>query len=125
MKLYLVRNKEGKFFRAVGYGGSGGNWVSEMDKAKFYTKGGQASARVTWFFRNYPQFGCPEILEFDLDVRSATVLNMEEVTLKKIKKSKEKELERQKAARAYTIRLLEREQTMLQARLEKVRQINS
>lgn len=121
MKLYLVRNKEGKFFRSIGYGGTGGNWVSEMARAKFYTKSGQAASRVTWFFKNYPQYGCPEILEFDLNVNDATVLNMEELTLKKIKKSKEKEIKRQQANRAYQIKRLEQEREELDKKLHRVR----
>lgn len=38
MKLYVVRNKEGKFFRSIGYGGTGANWVEGLDTAKFKGK---------------------------------------------------------------------------------------
>ena len=30
MKLYVVRNKQGKYFRAIGYGGYGSNWVDTL-----------------------------------------------------------------------------------------------
>lgn len=93
MKLYVVRNKEGKYFRNIGYGGHGKSWRDKLEDAKFYTKIGQAKSRVTFFFREYPQFGCPEILEWDLEVNTAKVLNMEEITTKSIEKIKKKKLE--------------------------------
>jgi hypothetical protein len=65
MKLYVIRNKEGKFFRSIGFGGIGTNWVEGLDKAKFYTKLGQAKSRCTYFTGHYPQFGVPEVLEID------------------------------------------------------------
>lgn len=84
MKLYVVRSKDGKFLRSKGYGGSGNNWVDALEKAKFFPKLGTAKAQVTFWFRTYPQFGCPEILEFSLDVAQATVLNVEAAAAKGI-----------------------------------------
>lgn len=94
MKLYVVRNKEGKFFKNIGYGGSGGNWQDTIDKAKFYAKFGQAKSRCTFFYKNYPSFGCPDILEFDIDASNALVHDMQSITKKSIIKSKVIEIKR-------------------------------
>jgi len=88
MKLYVVRNKEGKFFRSIGYGGTGANWVEGLDKAKFYTKVGQAKSRCTYFAGHYPQFGVPEVLEFDLSTITPVVVSMEQHVTKSIKDRK-------------------------------------
>ena len=85
MKLYVVRNKEGKFFRSIGYGGTGANWVEGLDTAKFYTKIGQAKSRCTYFAGHYPQFGVPEVLEFDLNTITPVVISMEQHVTKSIK----------------------------------------
>ncbi len=98
MKLYVVRNKEGKYFRAIGYGGFGQSWVDSLDKAKFYAKIGQAKARVTFFANQWPKYGVSDILEFDLVVENAKVLDMTEATEKKI--AKRKEADRKEGIRA-------------------------
>ena len=87
MKLYVIRNKEGKFFRSIGYGGGGMNWQDKLENAKFYAKAGTAKGQITFWFKEYPQYGCPELLEFDLDVANATVFNMQAETEKKILKA--------------------------------------
>jgi len=85
MKIYVVRNSEGKFFRAVGFGGgSKGNWVDTLDRAKFYTKIGQAKSRITFFSKNYPEYGVPELIEFNLDISNAVVMDMSRETIGKI-----------------------------------------
>jgi hypothetical protein len=37
LKLYVVINKEGKYFRAKGRDGYGETWVSDIQKARIYT----------------------------------------------------------------------------------------
>lgn len=75
MFLYIVRNKEGKYFRSKGYGGSGSSWVDDLKKARFYANFGAAQARVTWWYKHFPEFGKPDILEFQIIVDLATVIN--------------------------------------------------
>lgn len=96
MTIYLVQNN-GQFFRAKGYGGSGDSWVDTMDKARIYTKIGPAKATVTFFARQYPQFGTPQILAFELDVTKATVMDMTESTSKRIAAKQQAKLKREKA----------------------------
>ncbi len=125
MKLYAVRNKEGKYFRAIGYGGYGRSWVETLEKAKFYSKIGQAKARVTYFFKSGPEFGCPEILEFDLNVENAQVINMEEITKKNISKIEEKKLKREIYWRNREIKRLEVQKQEIAARCENLRSKNN
>ena len=94
MKLYVVRNKEGKFFRPIGYGGSGENWQEKLERAKFYPKIGTAKAQASFWFKSYPTYGCPDVLEFDLNVEKAVVLDIKDETKIKIKKADEKKLKR-------------------------------
>lgn len=103
MKLYVVRNKEGKFFRSIGYGGTGANWVESLDKAKFYTKVGQAKSRCTYFAGHYPQFGVPEVLEFDLTTITPSVISMDQHVTKSIKSKRLAELRLQISNREYDL----------------------
>lgn len=92
MNIYVVRNKEGKFFRPIGYGGSGKNWQEKLEKAKFYSKLGTAKTQASFWYNNYPEYDCPDILEFTLDVESARVLNFKEEIIKnKFKRDKKRE----------------------------------
>jgi hypothetical protein len=89
MNLYVVRNKDGSFFRPIGYGGMGNNWQEKLEKAKFYSKLGTAKAQAAFWFNNYPKYGCPDVLEFTLDVEAAKVLNFqEEIVKNKIRRDK-------------------------------------
>lgn len=86
MEFFLVRNQEGKYFRAKGFSGSGLTWVEKAQDAKVYTKLGQARSRVTFFANNYPQYGIPEIIQ--IHVVAGEVL-VEEKRVKKAIKTKE------------------------------------
>ena len=105
MKLYVVRNKEGKFFRSIGYGGNGANWVDGLDKAKFYPKIGQAKSRCTYFAGHYPQFGVPEVLEFDLNTITPVVVSMEQHVTKSIKDKKVADARQLVRSREYDLKV--------------------
>ena len=117
MKLYVVRNKEGKFFKNKGYGGYGSNWKDNLDQAKFYPKIGQAKARVTYFAKHFPTFGVCDILEFTLDVAQANVMNMEAATNTVIAKAKVAEAEAELRRRQYEIQRLQAERDALTIRI--------
>ena len=89
LSLYAVRNKEGKYFRAKGYGGYGSNWVDNIEQAKIYPKIGQARSRVTFFANNFPTFGVPDLIE--LKVTQAIVVDETKRVDNAIKK-KEREI---------------------------------
>lgn len=120
MKLYIVRNVNGKFFRNIGYGGYGPNWVGTMDKAKFYTKIGHAKGRVTYFYnvaqyskKMAKQYPACEILEFTIDPEQAVIINLAEEVSAKAKKRAEKELKEQFTIRAEKLKQLQNEQASL------------
>lgn len=117
MNLYVVRNREGKFFRAMGFGGSGTNWVDSLEKAKFYPKMGQAKSRVTYFTKEWPDYGTPDILEFTLDVTQAKVIDMAETTKKSIARIERRKLQREANYRRYQIETLQNEQARIKEKL--------
>lgn len=93
--FYLVRNQDGKFFRAKGRDGQGLTWVDKAQDAKVYTKIGQARSRVTYFAKAYPQYGIPDIIH--VHVTQGETIH-EEVRVKKaIKKDRLEELKRRQS----------------------------
>lgn len=62
LEFYVVRNKDGKYLRAKGYNGYGDSWVTDLKKAKVYTKRQGATAQVTYWANNFPQYGVPELV---------------------------------------------------------------
>ena len=62
MELYVLKNQEGKYFRAKGYGGSGETWVPEIKSARLYGNLGPARTQVTFFASKHPAHGVPEII---------------------------------------------------------------
>lgn len=62
LEFYVVRNKEGKYLRSKGYSGYGQSWVSELKKAKVYTKKNGATGQITYWATNYPEYGVPELI---------------------------------------------------------------
>jgi len=90
--LYAVKSKDGKWFRAKGFGGYGDSWVDSLDNAKLYTKIGQARSRVTFWATNFPEYGIPDIVMIKA---IATAVLDEDDRVKKILKKKLNEKERQ------------------------------
>ena len=63
LEFFAVRNREGKWFRAKGYGGSGLTWVDDIKKARIYQKLGGARAIVSYFANQHPTYGIPVIVK--------------------------------------------------------------
>lgn len=125
MKLFIVQNKKGKYLRNKGFDGKNPikstNWVDKIEDAKIYTKIGTAKGRVTFFYNNYPKFGCPVLLEFDLGKMAPTVIDLEKETSKKIAKIKKKQAENEAAYKEYMIRHKQSEIARLEANLKKLK----
>lgn len=66
LQLYVIRNSDGQFYRAKGYGGYGQTWVDDVSKAKVYTKLGTARAQVSFFANSYPQYPAPDLLRLNI-----------------------------------------------------------
>jgi hypothetical protein len=62
LEFYVVRSKDGKYLRAKGFSGSGNSWVEELKRAKVYTKKGTACAQITFWARQYPEYGVPDLI---------------------------------------------------------------
>lgn len=63
--LYLVYNpKTNMWLKSKGYGGSGKCWVEEIKNARIYTRIGSARSQVTWWSKNYPNFGIPQVMKY-------------------------------------------------------------
>ena len=62
LEFYVVRNKQGKYLRSKGFSGHGESWVSDLKKAKVYTKKGGATGQITYWATNYPEYGVPELI---------------------------------------------------------------
>lgn len=121
MNIYVVRSKDGEFFRAKGFGRSGENWVESLDKARLYTKIGPAKGTVTYFAKNYPEYGTCDILEFTLDVSQAKVMDMSQTTAKSIKKIKDRELAQEQRRVKYELERLEADEKRIAARRKELK----
>jgi hypothetical protein len=84
LELYVVKNSDGKYFRAKGYGHYGHSWVDDIKQARIYAKLSPARSQVTFWANNYSQYGTPVILKL-----TATVTEiLDEV--ERVKKANEK-----------------------------------
>jgi len=120
MTIYVIRNREGRFFHAKGYGGHGSSWVEAFESARLYTKLGAAKSRVTFFRRKWPEYGTPEILAFELDLARAQVLDMTDSTAKSIAAKQKRELKQAEVMKARKIAQLQEEQIHIQQQLAKL-----
>jgi hypothetical protein len=60
--VYMVRNKDGLWFRRKGYGGYGESWTNDQTLARLYGRVAGARTVVGWFAKAHPEFGVPEIV---------------------------------------------------------------
>ncbi len=95
MKLYVIQNSAGKYFRPRGMGGWGDQWQDSLEKAKFYTKPGPAKTQCTFWYNANPKLGCPHVLEFTLEPEKAVKIDMLENAKKSVEKKAKKEAKRE------------------------------
>jgi hypothetical protein len=62
LTFYLIKSKDGKYLRSRGMNGGGEHWVTDIKKAKVYTKKGTALSQITWWSNNFPKFGVPDLI---------------------------------------------------------------
>jgi hypothetical protein len=63
LNFYAVRNQNGMWLRSKGYGGGGKSWVPDLSTAKIWGKPGPAKAQITFWAKNYPEYGTPELVQ--------------------------------------------------------------
>ena len=89
LNFYAVRNREGKWLRRKGYGGYGDSWVDDLKRARIYNRSGGARGQISWWYQNYPSYGCPDLVIFTATITE--VVNEAGIIDKK-KAKKEKDL---------------------------------
>lgn len=119
LEFFAVRNKEGKFFRSVGYGGGGKSWVDEIGDAKIYAKIGGARGRVTWFASHYPEYGIPEIIK--IIANEVEVIDETQRVNKSIERKKNAEIQREKWYAEQKIQDAEEELAKAKEKLKKLK----
>ena len=119
LKLYVIKNKEGKYFRAKGRDGSGDSWVADPVNARIYSKIGPARGVVSWFAKTFPSFGVPEIHE--LNITSTTLLDETSRVKKALEQKIRKEELRNKRQLEYKIKLAEKELKQATERLKSLK----
>jgi hypothetical protein len=88
LKFYAVRSRDGKWLRRKGIDGWGDSWVDELTKARIYNRPGPARAQISYWFSNYPSYGCPDLVVFTAGI--SEIINEEERLLKARAKQEKK-----------------------------------
>jgi hypothetical protein len=117
--LYAVRNQAGEWFRSKGRDGYGKSWTPYPDKAKLYTKIGQARGRVTFFATRWPEHGVPDIVEFA--ATAVRVVNETERVERVATKKAEQEAAREVRRRAAEVERAEQDKRAAEERLARLR----
>lgn len=117
--LYAVRNRDGKYFHAKGYGHCGATWVDDIKKARIYPRPGPARSRVTFFVTNYPSFGMPELVE--LHVTRVVALDEASRVQKSLQKMRTAEARREARQAKYDLERAERKMAEAQAEIDRLR----
>jgi hypothetical protein len=86
IELYAVRNSQGQWFRAKGYGGYGESWTDTFARARVYSKIGPARATIS-FFANSNKYPSPDLVR--LCVTKVEVIDESE-RVEKVKLAKRK-----------------------------------
>jgi hypothetical protein len=116
--MYAVRNRDGKWLRSKGYNGYGECWVDDIKKAKIYPKIGTAKTQITYWAKNYPQYGAPDLVEFHC--QEALVIDQTERTTKAINKIKLAELRHKQYNLEHQIKELAKQKGNYQAQMDKL-----
>ena len=91
LNFYAVRSRDGKWLRSKGLYGSGDSWVEDLSKAKFYSKPGPAKSQITFWSKNYPEFGIPDLVRITTGV--CEYLDQTDRVKERILKIKEREIQ--------------------------------
>ena len=92
LELFVVKSKDGKYFRAKGYSSYGKSWVDDIQDAKIYAKIGPARSQVTYWAGHYPEYGIPDIIV--LTMAEERIISEEDRVKKSILNTAKKEIER-------------------------------
>lgn len=114
MKLYVVQNTAGKFFRARGQRGWKDQWQEKLEDAKFYSNFTTAKTQCTIWYNANPKLGCPHVLEFNLDPTKATAIDMTAHAMASAAKKAKEEAKQQEQRRIHdNLRSLEQAKKLI------------
>ena len=119
LKAYAVRSADGKYLRSRGYGGGGECWVEKLTSAKLWFKPGPAKAQITFWGKNYPQFGVPEVVTFNLVEVSSE--KQEERVSKAIQAQVKSQLNRKRSNYKREIEKLQKAEKEIQDKLNQIK----
>lgn len=117
--LYAVRNSDGQYFRAKGFGGGGASWVDELKDAKVYAKLGQTRSRITYFANHYPKYPNPVLIK--LTVTGLEVVDEKDRVEKAKQKKKTAEAEYKKRQAQWDLEEAENDLAEAQKNLNKLK----
>ena len=90
LNFYTVRSKDGKFLRAKKHSftnlDTGKSWTDNILEAKIYSKIGPARSQCSWWAKNYPNFGIPDLIL--ISTGKCFIVNEESRVKKQINKTK-------------------------------------
>jgi hypothetical protein len=119
LKMYIVRNSKGQYYRAKGYGGAGTSFVDDINKCRIYGTIGPARSVVTFFANNYPEYPTLEIIK--VNVAGFEVLNESERVRKVIEKKQREQAAQEKRAAERAMAEAERKLAEAQKNLDKLK----
>lgn len=119
LKLYAIQSQDGKWFKSRGLNNyDKTSWVDTLDQAKIYSTLSPARSQVTFWFKNYPEYGMPKLME--LQITNSVELNETERVKKSISKIEKKELEYKIKAEKWRKEKAERKLREAQKELNKI-----
>lgn len=119
LTMYMVKNKEGKYFRFKGRDGYGETWVSDIKKGRLYSKISPARSIVTFFANTWPQYGIPDLVE--MHILKEVVLDETDRVNKAIQKKKEERAAHDIRTKEYELKKAEQELETAKQKLEKLK----
>lgn len=117
--LYAIKSKDGKWLRSKGYKGRGNSWVDDIYDAKLYNNLSTARSQVTFWAKNYPEFGIPVLVE--LTVVSSKILDESKRVNTSIQKIKEKKIQQYIRNKEYLIKIEEEKIKNAKKNLDKLK----
>ncbi len=121
LTVYAIRNADGEFFRAKGYGVDGSTWVAEPAKAKLYTLLSQARSRVSYFAIHYPALPPPVLIAFSATASETSVLDETARVAKVQERARTKEARDRQAAAKRDLKDAEYRLALARADLERAK----
>lgn len=110
---YVARNHLGEF-------SCGRSWVNNIQQARIFRKKGPVSMSVTQWVKNNPSSPVPQILMWESSLEDAQVVDVTEVTQKRVKKLGQKKLKRELAYNQRRLDYLRQDADKIKAEMAKL-----